>query len=221
MTEPYFTIIKILVAASAGALAAWAREAIIGYCRRAKLEVNGCDFHDGGTWREFYIIVKNFGKTTARACVGQLTIAPLKPFKVKSSGLVNENTIRAGSSASLDNISTYWARADKPMEIAIHPGQAQRLVIARARSRSPRESSDFTIPTVFGYKPPQIVFSGAGFEYLVSIGSDNADPIFAFGRVLWSELGPTIELSDEITQAFQLPPIPSLWRRKFKFKYRR
>jgi hypothetical protein len=105
VVKPYFTVIKILGAAFAGALAAWLREVFVNYYRRAKLKVNGCDFHDNGTLREFYVIVRNFGKTTARACVEQLTIVPLKPFKVKSVGLDNEITIRAGSSASLSNIS--------------------------------------------------------------------------------------------------------------------
>ena len=185
---------------------AWIRDTLLRYYRRTKLEINGCDFHDDGEWRIFYLIVWNRGKTTARACVGQLSIAPLNQIHITSSGLATEETIRTGSSAALNNVGTYWSRGDKPIEIAIHPGQSQRLVIGRARSRSPMEHSNFTIPTELGFEPARIVFSGRGYEFVGRVGSDNADPVLAFGRVLWSELNPTIELSDGVTDLFKLPP---------------
>jgi len=213
------TIINIVIAAIVGALASWAREAIVRYYRRAKLEINGCVFHDDGTWREHYITVRNRGKTTARACVGQITIAPQNPFHVKPDGIVNEDSIRSGSSAPLDDVGLFWYRADKPLEITIHPGQAQRLVIGRARSRSPIELSDFTIPTGLGYEPPQVIFSGPGYEFIARVGSDNADTILAFGRVLWSELNPAMELSEGVTEAFRMPNIPK--KRWFGLRKRR
>ena len=68
------------------------------------------------------------------------------------------------------------------------------------------EESDFTIPMQIGYEMPLAVFSGPGYEFLARVGSDNAEPVLAFGRILWSELNPTMEPSAEVTPAFRLPP---------------
>lgn len=218
--EFIWTVTNIVIAATVGAIAAWAREAVVRYSRRAILEINGCDYHDDGTWREHYIIVRNRGKTTARTCVGQITVAPRNPFQVKPGGIVTEDSIRSHSSASLNDIGLFWYRADKPLEIAIHPEQAQRLVIGRSRSRSSVGNVDFTIPTGLGYEPPQVVFSGPGYEFIARIGSDNAKPTLAFGQILWSELNPAMELSEEVTSAFRISNVSKMrWKRLRKRKH--
>ncbi len=183
-----------------------------------------CDFHDDGEWRVFHLLVWNRGKATARGCRGKITIAPLFPLAITGAGLVTERSITSGSSAALDDVGLPWARADKPVEISIHPGSFERLEIGRARSRSPMENSDFTIPTELGYSPPRVVFSGPGCEYMARITAENAEPTIVYGRMLWSELNPTVEISLGPTQQFVLPPSlvqQPWWKRIFRLRPRK
>lgn len=69
--------VPALVAAIVSPLVVWGREWLRSYLRRPRLKVVACEYHDDSKNRYFYVTVKNEGKTTARACVGQLTVEPL------------------------------------------------------------------------------------------------------------------------------------------------
>jgi hypothetical protein len=171
------------------------------------LLASGLDYLDDGEWRTVYLLVRNTGAATAKACRGKLTIAPLSPFQVKEGGIVKAAAVRSGSAAALNDVELPWAETYRS-ETSIHPGEVERLEIGRARIRSPQNQVDFTIPTGDGYNPPRIIFVGPGCEYLIRVVGENAPAVMVFGRWVWDRLNPTIEMSEGPTEAFRPPPEP-------------
>ena len=206
----------ILAAALTAGLVTWGIDVLRNHLRRARLEIGGCEFVDQGPDTRFYFLtVSNRGLTTARACVGQLTIHLKDRDQVYDVGLVDQESLRGHSTAGLTNFETPWQRLPASVEINIHPKQSQRLAIARAKRNG---EWGFLIPTETGYEVPRILFGGGGFEYIARVGSDNAAPVVAFGQVLnTGEHPPTMELSEGPTEAFRwtpprLPLAKRVWR---------
>lgn len=213
-------LVASLVAAVVSGAVAWGYELARSYLRRARLEISSCEYHDDGHTRYFYLTVRNFGRTTARACVPQLTIHLKDWDTVRDGSLVNPASIAGHGTAGLNNVATCWQRADHPIEITIHPGQSQRLELASATSHPGQgEGWIFALPTELGYKQRRIVFGGGGFEYIARVGSDNANPVYAFGQVLTAgRHPPTLELSAGPTAAFGwIPPKMTLGRRIWRY----
>lgn len=209
-------LIAALVAALVSGAVAWVYESVRAYYRRAKLEVASCEHHDDGMTRYFYVAVRNRGKTTARACVPQLTIHIEDVTKVRDGGLVNQASIAGHGKASLTNVATCWQRADKPISVDVHPGQSQRFELASVTSHQGLGKRwIFSLPTEVGYGIRRVVFEGDGFEYLATVGSDNATPVKTFGHVSLIPSGPPeIRLSTEPTAHLEAPTVnPSLFRR--------
>jgi hypothetical protein len=180
---------------------------------RPRLRIEGCDFHDeGGNWRVFRLVVTNRGGRPARGVIGQLSVVPLPPVRVASSGLITEQTFWAGGS-SLNDVPLFWFLPDRPSELVMLRGVPQRLEIGRARVHSSLMEVAFTIPSLQRYEPPLIVFSGTGFAFLVRVGAENARVAHKTGYVRWSEFNSTMELSERIIPEFKLPPSVALPRR--------
>jgi hypothetical protein len=132
------------------------------------------------------MVVRNEGRTSARACVSQMTFQPLKGARVTGVGLLTQESLDRGGSAGLAGVPTAWVRGDRPVEITIHPHQQQRFEVCRLRrSVASIDDADITIPTEEGYGAPRLVFAGRGFEFAIQVGSDNAEPVARFGRAEW------------------------------------
>jgi hypothetical protein len=121
-----------------------------------------------------------------------------------------------------------WQRADRSVEIDIHPRQAQRLELAlgqiQCEAGLPAPSTDpselfttFAIPSEAGYPLARFRFRGKGFQFLVRVGADNAEPVHQWGQILAAlPAQPSVELSDaEPTNPFPDDPEPlALLRRR-------
>lgn len=198
----------LIVAAVISGGVAWTYEKIKAYLGRARLEIDSCEIHDDEGRRYFYLTVTNRGQTTARACVAQLTIHLKHWDRVLPGGHFNPSSMVGHGTAGLNNITTVWQRATRPIEVSIHPLQSQRLELATASMSD--DEWVFTVAGDAGYDRPHIRFGGGGFEYIARVGSDNAGPVLCFGQVLNAgQHPPTLEISSAPTQAFAWKP-PSL-----------
>lgn len=212
-------LLTSVTAALVSGAVAWAYEAVRSHFRRARLGVDGCEYHDDGQQRFFYLTVTNRGRITARACVPQLTLHLKTWDKVLPGGYFNQSSIDGHGSAGLNNIATVWQRSDRPMEVSIHPGQSQRIEVAAVRIANGEWI--FTIPSEAGYDRPHMRFGGVGFEYIARVGSDNAKPVLCFGQVLNAGAHPpTIEISSQPTASFAWKPPPLLTRARRRLAHR-
>ena len=213
-------VVAALVAAVVSAGVGWVRDAVQEYLRRPQLVIDSCEFHDAGDTRHFYLTVRNKGRTTARACVAQLTIAPLMIDEIYDGALVTRESLLSGGTASLTNVATKWQRVDSTVELDIHPEQSQRLELAAGKVMSggerdphgnrPEAHSLFFMPTERGYAELRIRFRGKGFQFLLRVGADNAEAVHRWGQILANTPHPpTIELSESRpTNPFPEDPDP-------------
>jgi hypothetical protein len=137
--------------------------------------------YNNGTFQVWQMVVRNHGRNSARACVAQFTFHPLPASRVTGTGLITQAAVDAGGSAAFIFLPTAWVRGHRPVEITIHPKQAQRLELCRVRPDQ-ANSCEIKIPTEEGYGAPRIVFTGGGFEFGVTVGSDNAKPVDRYGQ---------------------------------------
>jgi hypothetical protein len=204
-----------VLAALAGALAALLVDAARRWYNRPVLEAAGCDYVDSedGNERTWRLVVRNTGRTAARACVGQMTVHPLirpgEPFIVKPFGVVSEAALFGGSSA-LDDLPMLWTSRRHQRETTLYPSLAQRLEVGRSQVHSPIEHANFAIPTEAGYDPPLITFAGPGYAFLVKVAAEGTGPLVVTGRVLWDARNTTMEYYAEVVEEFRTPVTPYL-----------
>jgi hypothetical protein len=173
------------------------KDVVLNWYQRPQLQITRADSIDdvpGSTI--FRVEVANRGRSTARECVAQMSVAPLPPATIWVGGDVTPAAYASGAS-SLAGVHAYWSAPSTPWQMAIHQGFTQHVQIVRCKSSGPMDRSEFTIQTDVGYEDPLIVFSSPGLAFSLKIGADNASYVAMSGYVRWGEQGPTIELTTE------------------------
>jgi hypothetical protein len=146
---------------------------------RARLSVKRFGVMYQQDWCSFIVIVENRGRTTARVCVGQMSMGTFAS-RDPTAGPTTPEAWLGYVSDEFSDINLPWVRDTSPAEISIHPRQSQRLLLAAIRRGTP----ELIVPGEEGTEHPRVAIGAeAGFDFVVRICADNSPPVEAAGTI--------------------------------------